>query len=47
MDGNINTDFDLPVNNERNNPSVRANVGKGGPLVTLKAERGNIEVKKQ
>ena len=47
MGGNINTDFDLPVNNERNNPSVRANVGKGGPLVTLKAERGNIELKKQ
>ncbi|HST79367.1 MAG TPA: DUF4097 family beta strand repeat-containing protein [Verrucomicrobiae bacterium] len=47
MGGNINTDFDLQVNNERNNPSIRANVGKGGPLVTLKAERGNIEVKKQ
>lgn len=45
--GDINTDFDLAVDNDRRNSSIRANVGKGGPLVMLKSDHGTIEVKKQ
>jgi len=45
--GDINTDFDLKVDNERRNSSIRASVGKGGPLVMLKSDRGTIEVRKQ
>jgi DUF4097 and DUF4098 domain-containing protein YvlB len=45
--GDINTDFDLAVDNDRRNSSIRANVGKGGPLVMLKSDHGTIDVKKQ
>ncbi|HKT50869.1 MAG TPA: DUF4097 family beta strand repeat-containing protein [Candidatus Angelobacter sp.] len=45
--GDINTDFDLAVDNDRRNSSIRANVGKGGPLVMLKSDHGTIEVRKQ
>lgn len=47
MGGDINTDFDLKVDNERRNSSIRASVGKGGPLVMLKSDHGTIEVRKQ
>jgi DUF4097 and DUF4098 domain-containing protein YvlB len=47
MGGDINTDFNLQVDNERRNSSVHGNVGKGGPLVTLKSDHGTIEVRKQ
>jgi hypothetical protein len=45
--GDINTDFNLQVDNERRNSSVHGSVGKGGPLVTLKSDHGTIEIRKQ
>jgi len=47
LGGEINTDFDVKVDNARHDATARGAVGKGGPAVTLRAERGTIEVRKQ
>ena len=45
--GDIHTDFDLKADNDRRNATLRGTVGKGGPQITLHADRGTIEVRKQ
>ena len=47
MGGDINTDFDLKVDNQHRNATANGTVGKGGPLITLRSERGTIEVRKE
>jgi DUF4097 and DUF4098 domain-containing protein YvlB len=40
-------DFGVNVDNERANPSARATIGKGGPDIRLRTDRGSIQVRKQ
>lgn len=47
LGGDINTDFDVRVDNARHDATARGAVGKGGPSVTLRADHGTIEVRKQ
>lgn len=47
LGGDINTDFDVKVDNARRDVTARGAVGKGGPSITLKADHGTIEVRKQ
>jgi DUF4097 and DUF4098 domain-containing protein YvlB len=46
-DGRIENDFGINVDNDRRDVAARASIGKGGPPITLKADRGTIEVRKQ
>jgi hypothetical protein len=45
--GDIQSDFDLTVNNQPRNATGKGTVGKGGPMVRLKTNRGTIQIRKQ
>lgn len=47
LGGDIHTDFNVNVDNSRRDVTARGTVGKGGPEVRLKADRGTIQVRKQ
>lgn len=47
LGGEINTDFDVRVDNSRRDATARGSVGKGGPAITLRTDHGTIEVGKQ
>ena len=44
--GNIQSDFDLDINNNRRDATARGSVGKGGPQFRLRTERGTIQIRK-
>ena len=44
--GNIQSDFDLDINNSRRDAIARGTVGKGGPQFRLRTERGTIHIRK-
>lgn len=47
-DGTIDVnDFSVSVDNQRRDASARATIGKGGPDIRLRTERGTIEIRKQ
>ena len=43
----IESDFNLNINNQGNTATARGTVGKGGPDVRLRADHGTIQIKKQ
>ena len=46
--GNIDVnDFGVNVDNERRDASARATIGKGGPDIRLRTDRGSIQIRKQ
>jgi hypothetical protein len=45
--GEIQSDFNVSVDNSGNNATARGTVGKGGPAVRLKADHGTIQLRKQ
>jgi DUF4097 and DUF4098 domain-containing protein YvlB len=46
--GNIDvSDFSVNVDNQRQDATARATIGKGGPDIRLRAERGSIQIRKQ
>ncbi|HET8889891.1 MAG TPA: DUF4097 family beta strand repeat-containing protein [Candidatus Angelobacter sp.] len=46
--GNIDiNDFGVNVDNERRDASARATIGKGGPDIRLRTDRGSIQIRKQ
>lgn len=45
--GEIQSDFDVKVDNSSNNATAQGTVGKGGPTVRLKSDHGTIQIKKQ
>jgi DUF4097 and DUF4098 domain-containing protein YvlB len=45
--GNIQSDFNLDVNNNRRDVTARGTVGKGGPQLHLRTERGTIQIHKE
>jgi Toastrack DUF4097/LiaI-LiaF-like transmembrane region len=45
--GDIQSDFDVSIDNKGNTATARGSVGKGGPAVHLKADHGTIQIKKQ
>ena len=47
LGGEIQTDFSVNVDNSRRNATANGTVGKGGPVVRLRADRGTIQVRKQ
>lgn len=47
LGGEIDTDFDVRVDNTHRDATAKGTVGKGGPSITLKADHGTIEVRKQ
>src|SRR6478609_2159745 len=47
-DGTIDvSDFSVSVDNQRRDATARATVGKGGPDVRLRTDRGTIQIRKQ
>ena len=47
-DGNIDVnDFSISVDNQRRDATARATVGKGGPDIRLRTDRGTIQIRKQ
>ena len=47
-DGTIEVnDFNVSVDNQRRDASARATIGKGGPDIRLRTDRGTIEIRKQ
>jgi len=40
-------DFNVSVDNQRRDASARATIGKGGPDIRLRTDRGTIEIRKQ
>jgi DUF4097 and DUF4098 domain-containing protein YvlB len=44
--GQIQSDFSLNINNDKSNATATGTVGKGGPLVKLKTDRGTIQINK-
>jgi hypothetical protein len=47
-DGNIDvSDFSINVDNNRKDATARATVGKGGPDIRLRTDRGTIQIRKQ
>lgn len=47
-DGTIEVnDFNVNVDNQRRDASARATIGKGGPDIRLRTDRGTIEIRKQ
>jgi hypothetical protein len=47
-DGTIDVnDFSISVDNQRRDATARATVGKGGPDIRLRTDRGTIQVRKQ
>jgi DUF4097 and DUF4098 domain-containing protein YvlB len=47
LNGDIENDFGISVDNTRRDTTAKGSVGKGGPMITLRTERGNIELSKQ
>jgi DUF4097 and DUF4098 domain-containing protein YvlB len=47
ISGDIENDFGIKVDNSRRDTSAKGSVGKGGPTISLRTERGTIEVTKQ
>ena len=45
-DGNIDSDFNVNVDNSGRNATARGSVGKSGPDVRLRADRGTIQIRK-
>ena len=46
--GNIDVnDFGINVDNQRRDASARATIGKGGPDIRLRTDRGSIQIRKQ
>jgi DUF4097 and DUF4098 domain-containing protein YvlB len=45
--GEIQNDFDLTVDNKGRNVTAKGTVGKGGPMIRLKTNRGTIQIRKQ
>jgi hypothetical protein len=45
--GEIQSDFNVSVDNSGNNATAHGTVGKGGPAVRLKADHGTIQLRKQ
>lgn len=45
--GEIESDFNVSIDNKGNVATARGTVGKGGPDVRLKADHGTIQIKKQ
>jgi len=45
--GDIMSDFPLNVNNEHRNATANGTVGKGGPQIRLKTNRGTIQIHKE
>jgi Putative adhesin/Domain of unknown function (DUF5668) len=45
--GEIQSDFNVNIDNKGNTATARGSVGKGGPDVRLKADHGTIQIKKQ
>ena len=45
--GDIQSEFPLDVDNRRRDATAHATIGKGGPTVRLRAERGTIAIKKE
>ena len=47
-DGTIDVnDFSISVDNQRRDATARATVGKGGPDIRLRTDRGTIQIRKQ
>jgi DUF4097 and DUF4098 domain-containing protein YvlB len=47
-DGTIDvSDFNINVDNQRRDATARATIGKGGPDIRLRTDRGTIQVRKQ
>ena len=47
-DGTIDVnDFSISVDNQRRNATARATIGKGGPDIRLRTDRGTIQIRKQ
>jgi DUF4097 and DUF4098 domain-containing protein YvlB len=44
--GEIQSDFGLSINNQSSNATATGTVGKGGPQVKLKTDRGTIQIRK-
>ncbi len=44
--GNIESDFDLNVSNNNRDTIARGTVGKGGPQIRLRTDRGTIQIRK-
>ena len=44
--GEIHSDFDLNINNDRSTATATGSVGKGSPQVRLRTNRGTIQIKK-
>ena len=42
--GEIQSDFGVSINNDRNNATATGTVGKGGPQIRLKTNRGTIQI---
>jgi hypothetical protein len=40
-------DFSVSVDNQRKDASARATIGKGGPDIRLRTDRGTIQIRKQ
>jgi DUF4097 and DUF4098 domain-containing protein YvlB len=47
LGGEIENDFGIKVDNSRRDSTAKGTVGKGGPAITLRTERGTIEIAKQ
>jgi len=45
--GEIQSDFDLTIDNKARNATAKGTVGKGGPMLRLKTNRGTIQIRKQ
>lgn len=45
--GEIQSDFNVSVDNSGNNATARGTIGKGGPDLRLKADHGTIQLRKQ
>jgi DUF4097 and DUF4098 domain-containing protein YvlB len=45
--GEIQSDFNVNADNRSNNATAKGTVGKGGPVVHLKADHGTIQIRKQ
>lgn len=47
LGGDINTDFEVKVDNSHRDATARGPVGKGGPPVTLRTDHATIEIRKE
>jgi lia operon protein LiaG len=45
--GEIESDFNINVDNAHNNATATGTVGKGGPEVRLRADHGTIQIRKE